>query len=454
MTEYAKKVDTACEPFWEPLRAGLGRALNAQAFPVGCSWQAKPEDLEATPDELRDAMIFGLRSGGRWAESMPKDATKEQEALKASDSKWRASRRLARLFVGYHAQSAFSTLCRLGAIGPAVDAMEAVAPEFDGKWECVEICARMLRAALDGPAREFKDPLTRAERVERVLASKWWDAKIDPMETMRDGREPMAYALAFLARAASFDPALAELSGLAVRKSLPLWLGDMGAGGPMADELVEHFGRKLAGNLGHEKIRGGAVPEPFWRELPWTARLGFSQQLGSKSKMGAWSRGRLLADLSSGADPRAIDRSQRATAAFWLSFDLGAIEMLEAAFPKVSSQWLRPGIEERMGRGGALAWHEVEMSWKDSRAGAWARKMAAKAGVEAPSRGADRAEVASRWAHLCEGLSALREQEALAREVKEAALLRAGKAAKPGAKAAKGKLGGSGKPETPPKRRL
>ena len=49
-----------------------------------------------------------------------------------------------------------------------------------------------------------------------------------------------------------------------------------------------------------------------------------------------------------------------ATATFWLSFDKGGIEMLEKTFPHASTQWLRSGVENIMGQGGAVTWNDVE----------------------------------------------------------------------------------------------
>lgn len=418
MNDYENKVAQASARFWKSLQDALPVALNGHGFPIGYQWDTKPEDIKASHSELRDAMIEGLRGAGRWAESMSKDASKDEEELNGADPNWRGAKRLVRRLVSQHAQSAFVTLTKLGVSGAALEAFEAVQDEFKGTWDCLEICATLLSSSLEGPARNFKDPMGTAERVKRALESKWWDSKDDIWETMRDGRDPLAHALALAARAASFNSDLADASGMAVKKSLPLWVEEGQNGVPADVDLVKSFGKEIARHLGHEKIRGGKLPEPFWNALPWHAQLGFSQELGSKSKMGNWSRTRLLSELAAGTGDNASYRMEITTATFWLSFDKGGIEILEKAFPHASTQWLRSGVENIMGQGGAVTWHDVESSWEQENAAAWARKMTAKAGLAAPKRGQDKMAVASSWAHLCEALRALREQESLALELK------------------------------------
>lgn len=185
--------------------------------------------------------------------------------------------------------------------------------------------------------------------------------------------------------------------------SVPLWSESVGS--------MEHFGRELARGLGYMKIARGELDLAFWRELPFEARLGMALGSHGESKLGAWCCARAI------EDGVALKRLPEVAAGIWCGLERARIDLLERAVGSGGMDHLSEAMDNRLsGPGAIMAWLYLDEAWEDKRA-KWARSICASMGIKKP----ERVEGASQqWTQLALSLHAMRQAQAIKKEVEAA----------------------------------
>lgn len=341
------------------MRAAYGKAIELDgAVPFRLAWMPPQEPLDET--EIEAGLKEGLKAALDWIKN---DRGQDNETE-------RALRREAESQM----KSVLVTVARSGRFNMALSAFNELRAEHKNQWDGSETLAELARVACEPSSRgSWEDKHSRAERLEAISKSPWWEGQED--ETwLEKGRERWLETTERAARvmAMGSTPEEREAASHVAKKSAIKDQEGFSDG--------EHAGRRLSEMLGREMIPGKNLErlDPLWKELSASRKIGFAMGKLIDSKMGAWAHEQMKKDC-------AIDERlrQQYAAASLLSLEKKRWDAMEAMLGDRLEGEARAGLEERLKPGQIMQWHFAEVDWKEKRA-QWARKIL---GEQSPKRG-------------------------------------------------------------------